>query len=437
MSRFLWTQKDDRGPRPRSGHAMSADSVRARVVLFGGESAQSTMCDDTWEWDGTYWTQVSDIGPTARRDHAMVYDAEGRQTVLFGGFDGSMLGDTWRWDGADWTQLADGGPSPRRGHALAYDSFRHITVLFGGESGSGSLGDTWEFDGRDWAQHEDIGPAPRRFHNMAFDPASKSVILVGGDTGAGEGPAGTWAWDGVTWTQVAVFGPDNFQRGALATTADAVVLFGGVDAITPQASRSSRDTWDFRGKRWTRRQDIGPAARYGHAMTFDTISTRIVLFGGASASTGNTADPTSEILLSDTWESTSQTVESESSDPTQLAVQSILVQPTVIPLIGDIPMSVDVVLNRPAPLGSATVLLGCYLGTSSNPHTPGELVGEPITILAGSNSKHWILTSGQITSPLSPPPLHDEKVTLWAAVGAPGDPIVPTAAIATTLTVSG
>ncbi len=430
MSRFLWTQKDDRGPRPRSGHAMAADSVRARVVLFGGEAAQSRMCNDTWEWDGTYWTQVSDIGPTARRDHAMVFDLEGKQTVLFGGFNGSMLSDTWRWDGADWTQLADSGPSQRRGHALAYDSFRHNIVLFGGQSGSGTLGDTWQFDGLDWTQHEDIGPAARRFHNMAFDPTSKSVILVGGDTGAGEGSADTWAWDGVTWTQVAVFGPDELQRGALATTIDAVVLFGGVDAITPGASRPSADTWDFRDKRWTRRQDIGPVPRYGHAMAFDTISTRIVLFGGVSASTGNIADPTTETLLSDTWESTSQIVESESTSATQVAVQSIFVQPTVIPLIGDIPVSVDVAINLPAPPGGATVLLGCYIGTSSNPLSPSQPIPVPIAIPAGSNFGHETLSSKQIRETLNPPHLDiNETFTLWAAVNL-------TPAVATTLTLS-
>ena len=50
----------DTGPRPRSEHAMTFDSERKRVVLFGGVNWEPqsgyTWFNDTWEWDGGVWT---------------------------------------------------------------------------------------------------------------------------------------------------------------------------------------------------------------------------------------------------------------------------------------------------------------------------------------------------------------------------------------------
>jgi hypothetical protein len=38
MLKFLWTEKENFGPAPRYSHAMGYDSVRGRVVLFGGRA---------------------------------------------------------------------------------------------------------------------------------------------------------------------------------------------------------------------------------------------------------------------------------------------------------------------------------------------------------------------------------------------------------------
>ena len=31
---------------------------------------------------------------------------------------------------------------------------------------------------------------------------------------------------------------------------------------------------------WTQKEDIGPSARFGHAMTYDSVRSRTTLFGG-------------------------------------------------------------------------------------------------------------------------------------------------------------
>src|SRR5262249_47943874 len=107
MARVLWTQKQDIGPKPRAGHAMTYDANRRRVVLFGGDSLNDGLLfGETWEWDGENWTQVQDIGPSPRAFHAMAYDSARRRSVLFGGrTTAGRTGDTWEWDGESWTQV--------------------------------------------------------------------------------------------------------------------------------------------------------------------------------------------------------------------------------------------------------------------------------------------------------------------------------------------
>jgi hypothetical protein len=36
-ARMLWSQRQDIGPSPRVGHAITYDSIRERTTLFGGQ----------------------------------------------------------------------------------------------------------------------------------------------------------------------------------------------------------------------------------------------------------------------------------------------------------------------------------------------------------------------------------------------------------------
>ena len=196
-----------------------------------------------------FWTQRQDIGPAARAQAAAAYDDERRRFVVFGGYGGPGMGDTWEWDGELWTQVADIGPSPRFLAALAYDAERKRTVLFGG-LGSSTLGDTWVWDGADWTQVADTGPARRSSHAMAFDAARKEIVLYGGYSQSAEpGPVlrDTWVWDGADWTQ-------------------------------------------------RKKEDVGPGARYAHAMAFDAGRARTTMFGGGSSADIQTA------AHGDTWD---------------------------------------------------------------------------------------------------------------------------------------
>jgi hypothetical protein len=302
MAKVLWTQKQDIGPRPRVGHAMAFDAARRRIVLFGGDSLANTLFGDTWEWDGESWTQVQDIGPSTRAFHAMAYDSVRRRSVVFGGRNANgFLGDTWEWDGEHWTQVADSGPSRRMGHAMAFDPNRRRVVLFGGDA-AGRLGDTWEWDGNEWVQQEDTGPSPRVHAAMAYDTRRSRLVLFGGaaqDAGLGD----TWEWDGVAWTEESDFGPDGCAGAAMVFKRSRVALFGGIQSIAsppPAAIELFDRSWEWDGRHWTARQDMGPGDRVFHAMAFDEARFRVVLFGGSAVPTSG--DGAAAGVQGDTWE---------------------------------------------------------------------------------------------------------------------------------------
>lgn len=298
MALWLWTQKQDIGPTPRRAHAMAFDSTRQRVVLFGGETGEpaTTFLNDTWEWNGEVWNQVADTGPRPRRGHAITFDSARQRIVLFGGFvfeqAATFLNDTWEWNGDVWTQVADTGASPRHGHAMAYDSLRQRTVLFAGVSPDGLGNDTWEWDGGAWTQVADTGPAPRVTHAIAYDSVRHRVVLFGGETHKPVTTSlnDTWEWDGKNWIQVADTGPGPRDETAMAYIGTRTALFGGVLKDNTLAA----DTWEWDGQRWTQRQNMGPPKRGTHAMAYDSQRERAVLFGGF----GGSATP----LLGDTWE---------------------------------------------------------------------------------------------------------------------------------------
>lgn len=324
MPRFLWTQKQDFGPQPRMAHAMSYDSNRQRTVLFGGADPKMHELNDTWEWDGELWTQTADNGPAKRRHAAMAFDGVRSVCVLFGGLSGQpTLGDTWQWDGMDWTQVADKGPLPRLGHGLVYDAARKQTILFGGTSNEGPLNDTWAFDGEAWTQVDETGPSSRYHHCMAYDSVRERVVLFGGLAG-GSLFGDTWEWDGAAWSQTADFGPTPLFGASMIFMKTRTVLFGGMNTAGQGSTEGLLNrTWEWSGKHWTQRQDIGPSPRWGHQMAFDTRRSSVVLFGGLISATDPAEGEPVNVLSGDTWEHLDQTPPEEGEPSFSIAVFSL------------------------------------------------------------------------------------------------------------------
>src|SRR5581483_8321321 len=182
-------------PPPRDWSAMSYDSKRHVMVLFGGLGAGSTLLNDTWEYDGTDWKQVTlAAAPPIRIWHSMAYDAALDGVVVFGGVEGTnaSYNDTWIYDGTSWQQInSPNRPIARFWASMAYDSAHGELVLFGGgqDTLSNVLGDTWLLSGINtlpvnWAQSQtSTTPAARAWPAMDYDSARGVTVMFGGSTG--------------------------------------------------------------------------------------------------------------------------------------------------------------------------------------------------------------------------------------------------------------
>lgn len=197
----------------------------------------------------------------------------------------------------DWSQRSPAAsPSPRQGQAMVYDSLRGKTVLFGGSGGFlVYFGDTWEYDGTTWSLRTTaVSPSGRIGFAMAFDQVRGRVVLYGGASPtAPNAAAETWEYDGSNWSLRAT--PNNpglRQNHAMAFDAvrNRVVLFGGTIN-----GNVSGQTWEYDGSNWTLRSpSTAPQGRIGHAMAFDPVRNRTVMFGGSVSGIFDT--------LNDTWE---------------------------------------------------------------------------------------------------------------------------------------
>jgi hypothetical protein len=267
----------------------------SRSVLFGGVLAESPWyLGDTWEWDGDGWVQVADTGPNARANPKLAYDADRSVVVLFGGYAGGSgaFFDTWEWAGDGWVQVADTGPQAQGYQAaMAYDSARKVSVLEGGSIRTKGVG-TWTWDGATWTQVADVGPAQRENFPLAFDSARGRAVLFGGALTGSKVERDTWEWDGAVWTEVEDIGPSARHGHAMTWKGDTVLLFGGsTDLDLETSTQALADTWEWDGKHWRQRQDMGPQ-RHSAPVAWDASRTRVVIFGGKSAGAP----------LGDTWE---------------------------------------------------------------------------------------------------------------------------------------
>jgi hypothetical protein len=86
--------------------------------MFGGFDNVVGFANDTREYDGVNWTQVTTASsPSARDAHAMTYDSARGKVVIFGGYDGSNVNDTWEYDvfSSSATQYGNGCGNPALG----------------------------------------------------------------------------------------------------------------------------------------------------------------------------------------------------------------------------------------------------------------------------------------------------------------------------------
>ncbi len=354
-----WTNRTGTSAAPlaRSGAAMVFDSVRNKMVLFGGRAGSGSNFEDTWDWDPlTFaWTDVTSAGshPSARSQHGMVYEKSTGKIFLFGGgrsdlnsYDGTgmtiSLGDAWELDPTTraWALLPIKlGPTARHDMGLVWDGTRNKAVLFGGmqmdiPNASGvPKQDTWEWDpaAGTWTELTALGskPTQRYGHAMAFDGSRGRAVLFGGwDMSTGGSLGDLWDWDPTTgaWTQrltgtegtgpsprmyASLVSNDTVARLELVAGAATYDPYGkngtGGSYIGPMPGPVGIGYYGFTGSRevWeldpvpptftdrTAPLDV-PSMRTSHAMAYNPTTGKTYMFGGY--------DSMSSQPLDDLWE---------------------------------------------------------------------------------------------------------------------------------------
>jgi len=310
-----WTMRTTNGPGQRSDFGMIYDDKRELIILHGGFglgnvshnqllqglSAMRPEQNDTWAWDGSSWRLLSNCQQSLV-SHGMAYDKKTGQDVILGGWTGSQrIKSTYVLIHDNWIQADAGNVFEVGGfqnHAMEYDEKRKTVILFGGltikiPGGQIALGDTWEWNGSSWSQLHVEGPDPRWGHKMVYDQNMGTIVLFGGTNGTTYFDD-TWIWEGHTgsWAKVSSRANpsarcyhgmiyDTFSRKAL--------LFGGLSADKLPLN----DLWEWNGKEWILlMEQAPPKPRYNHGFAYDIKRNKSILFGGTDG----------KGFFRDTWE---------------------------------------------------------------------------------------------------------------------------------------
>jgi tetratricopeptide (TPR) repeat protein len=183
--------------------------------------------------------------------------------------------------GPAWTRKhPEKSPPPRADHVLAATHFG--TVLFGGAGPDGILrNDTWHWDGITWTRAKTlVQPARRMRHAAAYDRSRQRLVVFGGSTTSISGfMDDTWEFDGDAWKRLSPkVGPKPRNDHAMAydPVRKRVILFGGRDA-----TGLLDDTWEWDGQAW-RQLSVGKLgwARRDLCLAYDTSRRRLIGFGG-------------------------------------------------------------------------------------------------------------------------------------------------------------
>jgi len=131
-------------------HAAAYDSNTRRLVSFGGDGNPNPPPPGaTREWDDVALTsKTTSTIPIYRMAHRMVYDSVRKRVVMFGGYPGggASYDDTWEYYGGNWSLVsAITKPPPRSSFGMAFDSARGRVVVYGGiNNGALVPADVWE-----------------------------------------------------------------------------------------------------------------------------------------------------------------------------------------------------------------------------------------------------------------------------------------------------
>ena len=154
LSSDFWRNISPPSNRPlrRCLHHTAYDSDDDRMLLYGGCASGVGPCPlgDLWSFDlsSQRWTELRPSPqPPARQWYGMTFDTVRRRLVVFGGSGPGLLNDTWEYDpaGNRWEQLSIEGnpPAPRQRHETAFAAEMGAIFFFGGATAAGLTNEVW------------------------------------------------------------------------------------------------------------------------------------------------------------------------------------------------------------------------------------------------------------------------------------------------------
>jgi len=314
----------------RYGAAVVQDPVRDALIVIGGgvekgstNAADVRAASDVWMLPLTgapHWVRVTPVGtpPSGRWGRTAIYDAAGDRIILFGGVDyygtSYYTNEVWALSLSGtptWTKITTVGTAPvaRAGHSAIYDPVRRLMWMFGGMSQPDIhpptiYSDLWSLDlaTSHWSQYTGgLPPAAVYGHSAVLDPSRDRMLICGGNGSLGSKvyalALGAAASGLNAWSEATASGqpPSNriYHSAIFDVAHDRMVVFGGnamLNAGPPAPSAPLNDAWalSFAGSpAWTQLAPSGgpPAARYWHSAAYDAAHDRMLVFGGAFATT--------------------------------------------------------------------------------------------------------------------------------------------------------
>jgi hypothetical protein len=231
-----------------------------------------------WATGRSSWTETAPVFEKGERSGTVI------------GTDGLLLQKTDRAS-ENWTKISDGVPVGGA-CSLVYDSVNDLMVLI-----SSDASETWTYSFSEdyWTRkNPSIMPDTLNMPAIAYNGAKGRVILFNGET---------WTYDTLndTWSNMSpVVPPPVLSSAAMVydTTTGLMTLFGGIGNGT-----ILNETWayDLATNSWTNMSPaISPPARCYHAMSYDSVRQKTVLFGGYRGFLDR-SNKSLEDHLNDTW----------------------------------------------------------------------------------------------------------------------------------------
>jgi hypothetical protein len=317
------------GPSARVGHSAVYDSIGQRMIVFGGADISGVQ-NDLWalslpdpQLTGTLdpaWSPIIIPGtrPDARAGHSAVFDSVNNRMIVFGGqktgtLPGALLNDVWVLDLAGtptWTPitfpLTATPPEPRRDHTTVYDPIRREMTVFGGRtativnptiflSNTYVLNVTASLGSYSWSipSSPSLPPLPRDRHAAIHDPLGPRMVIYAGrdNDSAVDGSflnGETWTFSSVShvWSPLSFLLTPPLRAGHSAVY-DAInrrmlVFGGGNDQSAPF---DPPDLWALNlgtPPNWVSLTPFppSPSGVLFHSAIYDTLYSRMVIFGG-------------------------------------------------------------------------------------------------------------------------------------------------------------